>query len=411
MFKLVGTVQNYNWGNIGLNSLVGRIANKNLSLLSREQTPYAEYWLGTHKNGDAFLEKYNINLSDYIEQNPHSLGNNEYTELPFLFKILSIAKPLSIQIHPNKAMAEYLHETNPNIYKDDNHKPEMAIALTDFELLYGFRPLSEILGFLQEIPEFRGILHKTMYNAFVEFCDKYKDGMSNDDIHSVLHDFMDSYMNCSKQILDFNIKKYIDRLVYRRTLNELELLVLKLYKHYNCDIGIFMPYIFNYVKLKRNQAIYIGAGEPHSYISGDCIECMACSDNVIRGGLTHKYIDCSSFVSMLSYKVSKPNIIVPTVKLSKSNCINIDNTTLIYNSPTPEFKLAHILLGRNRFYNFHKCNSPTIMYIENGFGYILCDGIYHEVNGYDSFFIEANKDVKIITDNNLLSIYYSTYNE
>ncbi len=51
-------------------------------------------------------------------------------------------KALSIQAHPNKAHAEELHAASPHIYKDPNHKPEIAVALTDFEALCGFRPLA-----------------------------------------------------------------------------------------------------------------------------------------------------------------------------------------------------------------------------------------------------------------------------
>lgn len=52
--------------------------------------------------------------------------------------MLSVAKPLSIQAHPDKVLAEELHKLHPDIYKDGNHKPEMAVALTEFEALYGF---------------------------------------------------------------------------------------------------------------------------------------------------------------------------------------------------------------------------------------------------------------------------------
>merc|ERR1719330_954776 len=66
-------------------------------------------------------------------------------KLPFLLKVLSINKALSIQSHPDRALAERLHRERPDVYKDPNHKPEIAIALTNFEALCGFRPLAEIL--------------------------------------------------------------------------------------------------------------------------------------------------------------------------------------------------------------------------------------------------------------------------
>ena len=52
-----------------------------------------------------------------------------------------MARPLSIQAHPDKVLAKKMHKAHPNLYKDDNHKPEMALAYTQFEALCGFIPL------------------------------------------------------------------------------------------------------------------------------------------------------------------------------------------------------------------------------------------------------------------------------
>jgi mannose-6-phosphate isomerase class I len=48
-----------------------------------------------------------------------------------------------------QTLAEKLHYEHPAIYKDANHKPELAIALTPFEALCGFRPIEEIKHFLE----------------------------------------------------------------------------------------------------------------------------------------------------------------------------------------------------------------------------------------------------------------------
>ena len=59
-------------------------------------------------------------------------------------KILSIAKALPLQIHPNKDLAARLHAEDPEKFTDDNHKPEIAIALGPFEVFAGFKPNKEI---------------------------------------------------------------------------------------------------------------------------------------------------------------------------------------------------------------------------------------------------------------------------
>lgn len=88
----------------------------------------------------------------------------------------------------------------------------------------------------------------------------------------------------------------------RDTLTTVEALVLRLNDEYSDDIGCFCPFILNYITLQPGEAVFLGANEPHAYLSGDCIECMACSDNVVRAGLTPKYIDKVTLHQMLTYR-------------------------------------------------------------------------------------------------------------
>ena len=101
-------------------------------------------------------------LSDWLAARPKLLGalKDKNGNLPFLFKVLSVNQALSIQAHPNKSLARKLHARDKEHYRDDNHKPEMAIALTDFEAMCGFRPTKEIVAFAQSVPEFRSLLNK-----------------------------------------------------------------------------------------------------------------------------------------------------------------------------------------------------------------------------------------------------------
>lgn len=88
-----------------------------------------------------------------------------------------------------------------------------------------------------------------------------------------------------------------------RELSEKEKLVLELEKQYPGDVGVISAFFFNYVKLNPGEALYLDANEPHAYISGDCVECMAASDNVVRAGLTPKHRDVQTLCSMLTYKL------------------------------------------------------------------------------------------------------------
>lgn len=128
-----------------------------------------QLWMGTHTKAPSMIAETNVALSQYLKEHESAIGDNilkrfkTHAELPYLFKVLSVNKALSIQAHPNKKHAEELHAAHPDRYPDPNHKPEMAIALTPFEAMCGFRPKSEIKHFFKGINTY--ILHtKTVSN-------------------------------------------------------------------------------------------------------------------------------------------------------------------------------------------------------------------------------------------------------
>src|SRR3978361_2113215 len=111
--------------------------------------------MGTHPSNPSKDVESGDTLLDLIQQRPTLMTREVATKyenkLPFLFKVLSIGKALSIQAHPNKELAEKLHAKDPKNYPDDNHKPEMTIAITPFDGLCGFRPLAEISHFFSTV--------------------------------------------------------------------------------------------------------------------------------------------------------------------------------------------------------------------------------------------------------------------
>ncbi|KAK6196407.1 hypothetical protein SNE40_001639 [Patella caerulea] len=157
VFLLKCGVQQYAWGKIGSDSEVAKLSkNSNPDFNLKEDAPYAELWMGTHPNCPSYVDipgKEEIKLEDWIKDHRDKLGSEVNTyfdgKLPFLFKVLSVKTSLSIQAHPNKVHAEQLHATRPDVYKDPNHKPEMAIALTPFQGLCGFRMIKEIAHYVQ----------------------------------------------------------------------------------------------------------------------------------------------------------------------------------------------------------------------------------------------------------------------
>ena len=275
MYRLFGKPQNYEWGKVGENSLVYQIIKKNNKEVD-DSKPYAEYWMGTHKNGPStiLIDNQEKNLLEYLNNKP----------LPYLFKILSVNKPLSIQVHPDKFYAKFLHQIKSNIYKDDNHKPELFICLSkDFELLFGFKTIEHALNTINE--------YKEVFEKYEETKDFQED--------STLGNYKKLLIRLIK-LNDNEIKENLTKILEKKDVEDYEL-VNKLYKYYPDDLGILVALFMNHVYKHTGDSIYISANYPHAYIDGNCVEAMACSDNVIRLGLTPKYKDLEQFENILNY--------------------------------------------------------------------------------------------------------------
>jgi len=238
IYKLSNQIKHYEWGSP---SFIPRLLN----IENDGNEPYAEMWMGTHKSAPSkVIDNGNaVNLEDIAG------------ELPFLFKLIAVEKPLSIQVHPNKqqAMEGYERENKAGIpidapsrnYKDPNKKSEIICAVTPFTLMAGFKEPEMIIASLGDFSP------------------------------------------------------------------EQEKLIKNLESQYPNDGAIYAPLYFNIVTLEPFQAVYIPCGVPHSYISGFGIELMDSSDNVLRGGLTGKHVDIDELMKILKPDPFLPEVITP----------------------------------------------------------------------------------------------------
>lgn len=194
-------------------------------------------------------------------------------------------------------MAKELHSKFPNIYKDPNHKPEMVIAVTDFEALCGFRTLAEIKANIAQYPELRAMLGE----GSALFDGVAADAATAPDVEaSTLKAMFDKLMNAPAELVEAQMQSLVSRL--RDNIScPLDELLVRLNSQYGNDVGVFCPLVMNFVQMKPGDSFFIGANELHAYISGECVECMALSDNVVRAGLTPKLRDCPTLLSMLNY--------------------------------------------------------------------------------------------------------------
>lgn len=415
--RLTCSVQKYDWGRTGADSLVSKLYGLNSGKRTDIDKPYAEFWMGTHESGPSFLAKKGgaggvagavvngssanggcgeiVSLKSWILKNPSVLGDKVLhrwgCDLPFLFKVLSVVKALSIQAHPDKELAKTLHKLLPNVYKDDNHKPEMALAITEFEALCSFISLQELKSVLQNVPEIVELVGSEEANRVLHV--EMQDG--EEKAKFVLQSIFTNLMTASMEMTTKATTKLKSRLHKEsqvRPLTEKEQLVLRLEKQYPADIGVIAAFFFNYVKLNPGQALYLGANEPHAYISGECIECMATSDNVVRAGLTPKHRDVQTLCSMLTYKQGFPEIL---------KGFPLSPYITRYLPPFDEFEVDCCILPKGTSSVFPAVSGPSIFLVTDGEGSMLTASHNDAVAEGDVLFAPANTEISITTSSKL----------
>ncbi|WP_111910224.1 mannose-6-phosphate isomerase, class I [Aeromonas media] len=283
-------IQGYDWGSHDALTTLFGIPNP-------AGKPQAELWMGAHPNGcsEVTLAGDVQKLSTLIESTPAAvLGDAtvaRFGSLPFLFKVLCAEKALSIQVHPSKAQAEagFAKEEAAGIspkaanrnYKDPNHKPELVFALTPYQAMNGFRAIPAILALFDAMA----------LPALAELTAALRQSQDEAGLQHFFHQML---------ILDGARKEeaLAGLLAYAaaRQDDETFALITSLAAQYPGDVGLFSPLLLNVVTLKPGQAMYLDAGTPHAYVRGTGLEIMANSDNVLRAGLTPKYIDVAELL-------------------------------------------------------------------------------------------------------------------
>ncbi|WP_407434888.1 mannose-6-phosphate isomerase [Lelliottia sp.] len=297
MQKLINSVQNYAWGSqTALTDLYG-IANP-------DNLPMAELWMGAHPKSSSKIEDASGNvrsLRDVIDADKNALLGNavadRFGELPFLFKVLCADQPLSIQVHPNKKASElgFAKENAAGIpldaaernYKDPNHKPELVFALTPFLAMNAFREFSEIVSLLQPVAG--------AHTAIAHFLEN-PDAASLSQLFASLLNMQGDEKSHALAIL---------KTALNNQQGEPWQTIRVISEFYPDDSGLFSPLLLNVVKLNPGEAMFLFAETPHAYLQGVALEVMANSDNVLRAGLTPKYIDIPELVANVKF-VAKP---------------------------------------------------------------------------------------------------------
>ncbi|MEV3833691.1 mannose-6-phosphate isomerase, class I [Aeromonas allosaccharophila] len=283
-------IQGYDWGSHdSLTTLFG--------IPNPQSKPQAELWMGAHPNGcsEVTLAGSAQKLSTLIDAAPAAaLGDAtlaRFGSLPFLFKVLCAEKALSIQVHPSKAQAEAgfakeeaagidIKAANRN-YKDPNHKPELVFALTPYQAMNGFRAIPAILALFDRM-------------ALPALADLTAALRQSQDEAGLQHFFHQLLILCGES----KDEALAGLLAYAANHQDEETfaLITSLATQYPGDVGLFSPLLLNVVTLQPGQAMFLDACTPHAYVRGTGLEIMANSDNVLRAGLTPKYIDVAELL-------------------------------------------------------------------------------------------------------------------
>ena len=299
--------------------------------------PEAELWMGAHPLGSARLRRGGIEhaLIDVITQAPaRELGASVESifgpRLPFLMKVLAAAQPLSLQAHPTaeQAAAGFTDEQRRAVpvdaptrnYKDPYHKPELICALTTFDALCGFRRVAHTLDLFDALGV-PGLNH---------LSDRLRAEPSSSGVARVVQTVMAFDPSAAASLVAQTVEACAS---YRGDWQRETAWAIRLAEQYPGDRGVVIALLLNLVTLEPGEAIYLGAGNLHAYLSGTGVEIMASSDNVLRGGLTPKHIDVPALLKVLSYESGPVAVLRP-------RALATDEET--WDTPAAEFRLSRL---------------------------------------------------------------------
>lgn len=372
---LQGVVQHYDWGGHGF--IPGLLGIENPA-----RRPFAELWIGAHAKAPSIAEVAGVQepLDELIAEAPDAIlgqaANARFDgRLPYLFKILDVHKMLSIQAHPTLAQARsgFARENAEGIsldassrnYKDDNHKPEIGVALTEFWMLHGFRPLEKIAKSFRETPVL-GLLMPTFPQRLAQISHDHEAR------RGLLRELYSTVMTMPQDQVDLLLNSLLSLLEAKPPAdkNSADYWALRAATNFplpggHRDRGIFSVYLLNLIHLLPGQGTYQPAGVLHAYLEGVNVELMANSDNVLRGGLTPKHVDVTELLNILTFEGGTPNIFGGEL---------VNSHERVYRTPAEEFELSRIALTPHSRYAGDAPYGPKALLVLEGSGAVNSGG-------------------------------------
>ena len=341
MYEIDNVLRPYAWGST--TAIAG--------LLGRPESggPEAELWIGAHPDSPSVATRpYGTAapLNELIAEDPgHHLGEASVAafgpRLPFLTKVLAAAKPLSLQVHPSleQARAGFARENAEGVpadaahrnYRDDNHKPEMIFALTPFDALCGFRKPAKSRDVFLHLAGCLELSGSGVPAVLSEVINDLAQAGEHDALRSAFERLIaggDGVTEATKRVVDA-LAAGAPMAPYQPELST----VLSLNSEYPGDPGVLISLLLNRLSLEPGEAVYLPAGNVHAYLHGLGVEVMASSDNVLRGGLTPKFVDVPELLNTVIFEsVGVPMLRAEVSELGQE----------LYRPPFREFQLQRI---------------------------------------------------------------------
>lgn len=262
--------------------------------------PVAELWFGDHPDDPAKVPSFDTTLDVLIAAEPDAaLGPAVVAEfgprLPFLLKVLAANTPVSLQVHPDRVQAEagYAREAERGVlrdapqrnYRDRNHKPELLCALTPVDALCGFRPVPDTLRLIDAL----GVPGLAPVRDLLAGPDGLRAALA-----ALLTMAQPAALARAVAAAAAGLVEHPEWAPATRA-------VALAAAGFPGDVGVVVSLLLNAVRLAPGEAVYVGAGTVHSYLSGTAVEIMANSDNVLRCGLTGKHVDVDEVLAITDF--------------------------------------------------------------------------------------------------------------
>jgi mannose-6-phosphate isomerase len=342
--EIENVLRDYAWGSTtAIAGLLGR---------PESGRPEAEMWIGAHPDSPSVARRPDgttVPLDDLIAEDPeHYLSAESVAafgpKLPFLTKILAASQPLSLQVHPSleQAQAGFARENADGVapdaphrnYRDDNHKPEMIFALTPFEALCGFRPPAATRKILLHLAGCFDLVESEVPALLTELLQL----LENPDEGAGLRSSFERLINGGEEV------SHATAMVAAALISGAPLApyqaelstVVSLNEKYPGDPGVLLSLLLNRLSLAPGDAVYLPAGNIHAYLHGLGVEVMASSDNVLRGGLTPKFVDVPELLKTIEFRPVDVPLLTPEFSALGQE---------LYRPPFREFQLQRIELA------------------------------------------------------------------